>query len=223
MTQVIRDMARDERPRERMIMHGAQTLSNAELLALFIGCGKPGKNALDIARELLSEGMTRLARRELTALAKVPGIGVAKAARILAAFEFARRVASGEPEEPPDFDHYSIGAKLVKDYGRMNQERLGAIVLDARHRVLKQRELFIGTINNALVSTGDILRFVLLENGCAVVVYHNHPSGTCVPSAEDESFTDKLRYSLSTADIELVDHLIIGAHGYFSMKQKGLL
>jgi DNA repair protein RadC len=223
MTQVIRDMARDERPRERMIMHGAQTLSNAELLALFIGCGMRGKNAIDIARELLGEGMTRLARRELSSLAKVPGIGVAKAARILAAFEFARRVASGEPEDPPDFDHYYIGAKLVKDYGRMNQERLGAIVLDARHRVLKQRELFIGTINNALVSTSDILRFVLMENGCAVVVYHNHPSGACVPSAEDESFTSKLRYSLSTADIELVDHLIIGAHGYFSMKQKGLL
>lgn len=224
MTQVIRDMARDERPRERMMMHGAQTLSNAELLAVFIGCGTPGKNALDIARELLSEGLTRLTRRELSSLAKVPGIGVAKAARIVAAFEFARRVASGEPEEPPDFDHYSIGAKLVKDYGRMNQERLGAIVLDARHRVLKQRELFIGTINNALVSTGDILRFVLHEEtGCAVVVYHNHPSGTCAPSAEDESFTTKLRYSLSTADIELVDHLIIGAHGYFSMKQKGML
>ncbi len=223
MTQVIRDMARDERPRERMIMHGAQTLSNAELLALFIGCGMRGKNAIDIARELLGEGMTRLARRELSSLAKVPGIGVAKAARILAAFEFARRVASGEPEDPPDFDHYYIGAKLVKDYGRMNQERLGAIVLDAQHRVLKQRELFIGTINNALVSTSDILRFVLMENGCAVVVYHNHPSGACVPSAEDESFTSKLRYSLSTADIELVDHLIIGAHGYFSMKQKGLL
>lgn len=223
MTLIIRDMARDERPRERLMMHGAQTLSNAELLALFIGCGRPGKNAVDIARELLSEGLTRLTRREMSSLAKVPGIGVAKAARIVAAFEFARRVASGEPEEPPDFDHYSIGAKLVKDYGRMNQERLGAIVLDARHRVLKQRELFVGTINNALVSTGDIMRFVLLENGCAVVVYHNHPSGACVPSAEDESFTDKLRYSLSTADIELVDHLIIGAHGYFSMKQKGLL
>lgn len=223
MTQVIRDMARDERPRERMVMHGAQTLSNAELLALFIGCGKPGKNAVDIARELLSEGLTRLTRRELSSLAQVPGIGLAKAARIVAAFEFARRVASGEPEAPPDFDHYSIGAKLVKDYGRMNQERLGAIVLDARHRVLKQRELFVGTINNALVSTGDIMRFVLLENGCAVVVYHNHPSGTCAPSAEDESFTSKLSQALNTADIELVDHLIIGAHGYFSMAQKGLL
>ena len=223
MTQVIRDMARDERPRERMMMHGAQTLSNAELVALLIGCGKPGKNAVDIAREILSEGLPRLARRELTSLAKVPGIGIAKATRILAAFEFARRVASGEPEDPPDFDHYSIGAKLVKAYARMNQERLGAIVLDARHRVLKQREIFVGTINNALVSTGDIMKFVLLENGCACVVYHNHPSGTPVPSAEDQSFTERLQYSLGTADIELVDHLIIGAHGYFSMKQKGML
>lgn len=223
MTQVICDLPRDDRPREKMQMHGPHMLSNAELLALFIGCGRRGKNAIDIARELLGEGMSRLAAREFTALAAISGIGPAKACRILAAFEFARRVASGEPEEPPDFDTHSVGAKLVTKYGRLHQERLGAIVLDSRHRILRQREIFIGTINNALVSTGDILKFALLENGAAVVVYHNHPSGSSVPSAEDESFTKKLKYSLGMADIELVDHLIIGAHGYFSMKEKHMI
>lgn len=223
MTQVICDMPRDDRPRERMLTHGAQTLSNAELLALFIGTGKRGKNAIDIARDLLGEGLPRLSKRDASFLASVPGIGVAKATRIVAAFEFARRVASGEPEEPPDFIHHLYGARLVRQYGRAQQERLGAIVLDSRHRVLTQREIFIGTINNALVSTGDIVKFALMEGGTAVVIYHNHPSGNPAPSIEDESFTKKLQYSLTTCDIELVDHLIIGAHGYLSMREARLL
>lgn len=223
MTQVICDMPRDERPRERMLMHGAQTLSNAELLALFIGSGLHGKNAVELSRELLGEGLARLSEREVNFLASIKGIGIAKACRIKAMFEFARRIASRQEEDPPDFNHHSVGAKLVQKYGRACQERLGALVLDSRHRVLTQREIFVGTINNALVSTGDIMKFVLLENGAAVVVYHNHPSGNPAPSAEDESFTQKLKYSLSMADIEMVDHLIIGAHGYLSMKEKGLL
>ena len=223
MTQVICDMPSDERPRERMKMHGVQTLSMAELFAIFLGTGKHGKNAIDISRELLSEGIERLAQRDAKSLAAVPGIGEVKAARIIALFEFVRRMASGLPEEPPDFDQHIIGAKLVKHYGRLHQERLGAIVLDSRHRILSQREIFIGTINHALVSTADIMKYVLLENGAAVVVFHNHPSGNCAPSAEDESFTQKLKFSLQQADIEMVDHLIIGSYGFLSMRERGLL
>jgi DNA repair protein RadC len=223
MTQVICDLPTDERPRERLLMHGPQTLSNTELIALLVGSGKKGKNAIELSRELLAEGVHMLSRREPQFLAAIPGMGLAKATRILAAFELARRFNSGEPEQPPDYDIHVLGRTLVKQYGRQMQERLGAVVLDSRHRVLKQKEVFVGTIASALVSTGEIMKFVLLENGCATVVYHNHPSGNFAPSAEDESFTQKLKYSLSTADIELVDHLIVGAHGYLSMKERGLL
>ena len=223
MTQVICDLPRDERPRERLLMHGVRTLSETELIALLVGSGKRGKNAMDLARELLTEGINRLGAREVTHLATVSGMGIAKATRIVAAFELARRFNAGEPEQPPDYDRHLLCKKLINDYGRVRQEHLGAVVLDSRHRIIKQKEIFVGTINNALVSTGDIMKFVLLENGCACVVYHNHPSGTPVPSAEDQSFTERLQYSRGTADIELVDHLIIGAHGYFSMKQKGML
>lgn len=223
MTQVICDLPSDDRPRERMLMHGAETLSDAELVALFIGSGRRGRNAVEISRDLLSEGMARLARREVAYLTEVPGVGIAKATRIVAAFELARRIAAGKPDDLPIFDTHVLGTKLVARYGRHMQERLGAVLLDSRHRVLKEKEIFVGTINSALVSTSDIIRFALLEQGSAVVVFHNHPSGNPTPSGEDESFTQKLRFSLSTCDIELVDHLIIGAHGYFSMKEKGLL
>lgn len=223
MTQVIGDLPRDERPRERMVMHGAETLSNAELLALFLGSGKRGKNAIELSRELLSEGLMSLSRREMSQLTAVSGIGPAKAARLMALFEFARRFNSGEADAPADYDQHLLGRALVKQYGRHTQERLGAVVLDSRHRVIRQKEIFVGTTNSALVSTADIVRFALLENGTAVVLFHNHPSGNPTPSAEDESFTRKLKYSLSTADIELVDHLIIGSNGYFSMRERGLL
>ena len=223
MTQVICDLPRDERPRERLVMHGPQTLSEAELIALLVGSGKRGKNAIELSRELLAEGINRLGRREVAFLSAIPGMGLAKATRIIAAFELARRINSGEPEQPPDYDQHVLGRSLVKHYGRHTQERLGAVVLDSRHRVIKQKEIFVGTVNNALVSTGDIVRFALIEHGTAVVIYHNHPSGNPAPSIEDETFTQKLKYSLGTADIELVDHLIIGANGYLSMKARGLL
>jgi DNA repair protein RadC len=223
MTQVICDLPRDERPRERLLMHGAQTLSETELIALLVGSGKRGKNAIELSRELLGDGINRLGQREISYLAAIPGMGVAKATRIAAAFELARRINSGEAEQPPDFDRHVLGRQLVKTYGRVTQERLGAVLLDSRHRIIRQKEIFVGTVNNALVSTADIVKFALLENALAVVVYHNHPSGNAAPSAEDEAFTKKLQFSLGTTDIELVDHLIIGAHGYFSMKEKGLL
>src|SRR5687768_6172278 len=156
MTQVICDLPRDERPRERMLMHGAETLSDAELVALFVGSGRRGRNAVEISRDLLREGMSRLARREVAYLTEVPGIGVAKATRIVAAFEFARRIAAGKPDEPPAFDTHILGSTLVRRYGRHVQERLGAVLLDSRHRVLMEKEIFVGTINNALVSTSDI-------------------------------------------------------------------
>lgn len=223
MTRVICDLPCDERPRERMMMHGAPTLSEAELIALLVGCGTRGKNAIELSRELLAEGMNRLGGREVAFLATIPGMGVAKAARVVAAFELARRINAGEPEHPPDFDRHTLGAALIKQCARYRQERLGAVVLDSRHRIINQKEIFVGTVDSTLVSTKDIVRFALLEYGTAVVVYHNHPSGNCAPSPEDASFTSQLKNALATNDIELVDHLIIGAHSYLSMKERGML
>lgn len=223
MSQLICDLPRDERPRERLMMHGARTLSETDLIALLIGSGKRGKNAMELSRELLAEGIDRLSLREVAFLSAVPGMGVAKATRVIAAFELARRINAGVPEQPPDYDRHLFGAALVKQYGRYTQERLGAAILDSRHRMLGHKEIFVGTIKSALVSTADIMKYALLENSLAVVLYHNHPSGNPTPSPEDESFTDKLKAALTAADIELVDHLIIGAHSFFSMKEKGLL
>lgn len=224
MTDVIRDLPIDDRPRERMMAHGAETLSDAELFAIILGCGTQGKNAIQLAREILHEGITKLRDRDIATLADVPGMGMAKATRVHAALEIAHRIASGRPEEPPPLHIESLGQKLVGTLGRQTQERLGAVFLDARHRVVKQRnDIYVGTINNALVSTRDIIRYALNDGATGLVVYHNHPSGTATPSTEDRTFTTKLRDSLALVDVDLVDHLIIGAFGFASMRNCGFL
>jgi DNA repair protein RadC len=223
VTDVIADLPVDERPRERMFKHGPEILSDAELVAILLGSGVPGKNAIQLARALLTEGMTALSRRESSTFLKVKGVGPAKTARVLAAVELSRRIASDQPDELPEYDVHILGAKLVSGFSHYTQERLGAAFLDSRHGVMFQREIYVGTINNALVATRDIVRHGLIGNATAVVVYHNHPSGNPQPSLEDMMYTEKLKRSLSLVDLELVDHIIIGSHRFYSMLEKGQL
>jgi DNA repair protein RadC len=224
MTDVIADLPVDDRPRERLLKHGAETLSNAELLAILLGSGVVGKNAIQLARELLKDGLESFRGVDLTRLEKIPGIGPAKLTRIAAAIAFARRIFDHEPDDPPSYDRAALGRALLTHYAHQRQERLGGVFLDSRHRILKEeRGIYVGTINNALVSTRDIISLALNANATGIVIYHNHPSGGIVPSEEDLTFTTKLRSSLGLIDIDLVDHLIIGTHGYYSMKERGYL
>jgi DNA repair protein RadC len=223
MTDLICDLPADERPRERLLMHGAETLSSTELIAVLIGSGTRGKNALQLARELLgTTGVAALSTREVQQVAKTRGMGAAKAARIFAAFELSRRLTSKEIPELPLYELHEVGAKLVQTSSRHRQERLGALFLDSRRGILKQREIFRGTLNKALVSTREIIRYALEDDAAAIVLYHNHPSGNCTPSLEDRSFTTKMKESLALLDIELVDHLIVGSNAFYSMHTKGL-
>ena len=222
MTDIISDMPIDDRPRERLLAHGPRTLSDAELVGIVLGCGTCGKNAVQLARELLPGGIGALARREPAQLARYRGMGTAKAARIAATFEIARRLAAEKPIEHPPFDVDAMGAALVRANIRQRQERLGAYFLDARARIISQREIFVGTVNHATTSTRDILRTAVEENAVAIALYHNHPSGDPTPSQHDVDFTNQLNRALTAADIELVDHLITGGHQFYSMKRKGL-
>jgi DNA repair protein RadC len=226
MTDVIRELPVDDRPRERMFRHGAGTLSNAELAAILIGSGTRGKNAIQVARELLEHGTFKTLRnRDPKDFQSIPGLGSAKLARVWAAMELASRLTADEPEEPERvlYDAQDLGRTLVVQYAHKRQEHLGIVMLDGRNRILRQQEIYVGTINNALVSTRDIITTTLLEYAVGVVVFHNHPSGNPVPSDEDIRFTAKLGLSLAACDIALVDHLVLGAHGYYSMKERGKL
>lgn len=223
MTDVIRDMPPDDRPRERLLAYGPRTLSDAELMGIVLGCGTYGKNAMQLARELLTGGFDALAEREPAQMARLYGMGSAKAARVAATFEIARRISKQKPRKRrATFDVEITGSELVRALHRHRQERLGAYFLGARSQVLQQREIFVGTVDKTFVSTRDVLRIAFDANAVGVVVYHNHPSGDPTPSPEDVNFSKKLHEGLALADIELVDHLVIGAHGFVSMKRKGI-
>jgi DNA repair protein RadC len=223
MQELIADLPLDDRPREKMRRHGPEALSDAELIALLLGSGVRGKNAIQLGRELLRDGLGALGGVSADSMAKNPGVGLAKATRIGAAFEIARRLASSEAGDGAHYDDALVSRALISRYAHESQEHLGAVLLDSRHRVLKQCEIYVGTVSRALVSTRDVLRVALEANAVGVVLFHNHPSGDPSPSAEDLTFTKRVQQSLSLVDVELVDHLIVGAKRYCSMRTKGLL
>ena len=219
---LMRDIPKLSRPRERLLASGVKSLSDAELLAIVLGTGAEGKNVIELARELLlGGGLTKLRQRDVETLRKTRGVGPGKAARLAAVFELTHRLALETPVKP-EFDPKVLGRTLVTGYGHYPQERLGAVLLDSKHRMCRQREIFVGTKNRSLVSPGEIMRFALNDGAPAVVVFHNHPSGDPTPSDDDIDFTHKLKNSLNMLDIELVDHLVIGTHRFMSMKERGL-
>lgn len=219
---LIGDLPLDERPRERMARHGSQTLSDAELVAILLGSGTRGKGAIHVARELLSDGLRSLSTREWAPGQKVSGVGFAKWARVAAALELGRRLSAHcDGERDPIRDADSIARPLIARYSHYVQERLGAIFLDAKNRVIREREIYIGTLNATTVSTRDVLRYALQDNAAAVIIFHNHPSGDPAPSAEDIVFTRRMVEAGRLLGVDVLDHLILGTNRYVSLKQRG--
>jgi DNA repair protein RadC len=220
MTDLIRDMPIDDRPREKLLEHGPAELSNSDLLAILLGSGTRGTNAIQLARQLLREGVETLARQDVAALARIRGIGPAKATRLAAAFELSQR-RRRSPRRP--FDRKEFVKKLIQTAAHYRQERLGVALLDARQQIVRQRQIFIGTVNYTVVSTRDIIQFALQYDAISVVIYHNHPSGNSMPSQEDIHFTGKLFAALKLVDVELLDHFIVAGKSCCSMKDRGYL
>jgi DNA repair protein RadC len=219
---LMRDIPESCRPRERLLKNGVQSLSDVELLAVILGTGAPGKNVIQLARDLLRDGGWKgLRKRDIPTLRDESGIGDAKAARIAAIFELTHRITL-EVQEKERFNASLLGPKLISGYGHRPQEHLGAVLLDSRHRLGRQREIFVGTLSRAAVSPSEVLRFALSDHASAVVLFHNHPSGDPTPSPDDIAMTHKVRDSLRLLDIELVDHLVVSEHRYMSMKQASL-
>ena len=221
----IAELPDDERPRERLILHGSATLSDAELVAILIGSGTRGLSAIALARDLLQDGLHAMSRLEWPSDAgRFRGIGPAKATRIAAALEIGRRVASHkDPGRDPIRNPESIARSLVARYSHMNQERLGAVFLDSKNRIIREREIYVGTLNATTVSTRDVIRYALVDNAAAIILFHNHPSGDPSPSAEDLVFTRKMVEAGELMGVNVVDHLILGANRYVSLQQRGAI
>ena len=220
----IADLPLEERPRERLARHGPDSLSDAELLAILIGSGVQGRSAIHVARDLLKGGLRAMSQREWGQSSTPSGIGPAKAARIAAALELGRRLAAHvEIDSPAVRDPESIARPLIARYSHHVQERLGAIYLDSKNRVLREREIYVGTLNSTTVSTRDVLRYALEDHAASIIIFHNHPSGDPAPSAEDLLFTRRMVEAGRLMGVEVLDHLILGANRFVSLKQRGAM
>lgn len=222
----IRDWRKDERPRERLALHGAATLSDAELLAILIGSGSKGFSALDAARELLKSHseLSILASRDISDFKQVSGIGQAKAITLAAAFELAKRVQS-EPfskkktiNGPEDIAAYFI----PRMRGRM-QENFVVLLLNTANQVFRETVVSSGILNSSIVHAREVFRTAISESAASVILLHNHPSGNCTPSKEDIEITKKLAQAGDIIDIKVLDHVIIAGDDYTSFVKLGLM
>jgi DNA repair protein RadC len=222
----IRDWPSDERPREKLLDKGAAALSDAEILAILLRTGTPGRSALDLARDVLASfgSLRQLIAADRGRFCAAAGLGLVRYAELQAAAEIARRQLSqtlragpllASPKATRDF----LSARL-RD---LEHEVFCCIYLDKRHRLIQFEELFRGTIDGASVHPREIVKLALQRNAAAVIVAHNHPSGIAEPSQADELITQRVKEALALVDIRLLDHIIVGDGVSVSLAESGLL
>ncbi|MBS1215111.1 MAG: radC [Proteobacteria bacterium] len=222
----ISDWPENERPREKLLAQGAGSLSDAELLAIFLRVGVRGMSAVDLGRALLKQfgSLGALFAATPETLATVPGIGAAKSAQLKAALEIAARALR---EQARERDALSSPA-AVRDFLRLTlrgreHEVFVAVLLDAQNRVIHVEELFRGTLTQTSVYPREVVKCALRHNAAAVILAHNHPSGVAEPSQADRLLTEALRKALDTVDVKVLDHFVVGAGGGTSFAERGLL
>lgn len=215
-----------EGPRERLLHHGSRGLSDADLLAVFLGTGTVGRPVHDLARDLLglTGSLRGLLDRDPRQLAALPGLGPARAARLAAAAEMARRGLEqsmmradvlGNPAQTRSF--------LTARLRHLRYEVFACLFLDSQHRLIAFRELFRGTIDGASVYPREVVAECLQHNAAAVILAHNHPSGVAEPSTADRQITRRLVDALALLDIRVLDHFVIGEGNAVSFAERGLL
>lgn len=209
----IRDWPVTERPRERLLAKGAAALSDAELLAIFLRVGIRGKSAVDLARDLLAQfngKLAELAAASTASLAKLPGIGPAKAAQLSAALELARRSLINPLKERDAL----TSPQAVRDWlrlslGGLQHEVFVALWLDAQNRLISTEELFRGTLTQTSVYPREVVKRALANNAGAVILAHNHPSGVTDPSSADIALTSTLKQALALIEVKVLDHFVV--------------
>lgn len=215
-----------ERPREKLNRHGAEHLSEADLLAILMGSGATHLNAVELARRLLVHfgGLRALLAASATELGGQVGLGPARIARLQVLPELANRwLAERLPHGEALRDPASASQFLMLRLRDRPYESFCCLFLDNRHRVIQFSELFRGTIDGAAVYPREVVKDALANNAAAVILAHNHPSGIAEPSQADERITKRLKAALALVDIRLLDHLIIGDGETTSLCARGLV
>jgi len=222
----ITDWPEFERPREKLLQKGAASLSDAELLAIFLRTGVKGKSAVDLARELIARfgSLTELFAASRTDFCRTQGMGQAKYVQLQAVLEMSRR----ELQEQLQRGDALNSPQAVKDYLRLllggrQQEVFLALFLDTQHRVIVMEELFHGTLGQTSVYPREVVKRALAHNAAAVILAHNHPSGVTEPSQADQLLTHALEQALALVDVRVLDHFVVAGGQILSFAEQGLL
>jgi DNA repair protein RadC len=223
----MKDVAPSERPRERLLELGPQALSNEELLAIILRTGVVGLMVTDLARKLLVEhsSLMGLASASAQELSLTHGLGLAKSAQLKAALELGRRLMGEELADRPRISSPQDIADLVRlEMSTLDQEHLRVLLLDTKHRVIANRTLYIGSLNQSTVRVAEIFKAAIRENCAAIAIVHNHPSGDPTPSPEDVRVTQLIVEAGKLLDVDVLDHVIIGRGptAWVSLRQRGL-
>ncbi|EKF74341.1 DNA repair protein RadC-like protein [Alcanivorax hongdengensis A-11-3] len=222
----ITDWPSGERPREKLLQRGAASLSDAELLAIFLRTGMQGGTAVDLARQLLQQagGLRALLDLRAARMARLPGMGAARRAQLLAALEVGRRYLAEPLERGLPLDNPEKAGQLLTARLRgLPYEVFACLFLDNKHRLIVFEQLFQGTIDAAAVYPREVVRRAMEHNAAAVILAHNHPSGVAEPSQSDHAITRRLVEALGLVDIRVLDHLVIGDGGWVSLASRGAL
>jgi len=222
----MKDVPKEERPRERLLKYGASQLSNQELIAILIGSGTKHESVMDVANRLLIhfEGLKLLEEATIEEMTAIKGIGVAKGVTLLAAIELGRRIRQYVPEDRYIIRSPKDGANFVMESMRhLNQEHLIVLFLDTKNRIIHKQTIFIGSLNASIVHPREIFREAVKRSAASIICVHNHPSGDPTPSQEDIQVTKRLVEAGKIMGIELLDHIIIGNQKYVSLKEKGYI
>lgn len=222
----ITDWPASERPREKLIEMGADALSDAELLAIFLRVGVVGKSAVDLARDLLSQfgslnGIFAATERELS---QVHGIGTSKYVQLQAIFEMSRRALNEQLQARDVFQSpQQVRNYLVLKLGALTREVFMVLFLDAQNRLHAAEELFNGTLTQTSVYPREVVKRAIHHNAASVIFAHNHPSGVAQQSAADELITQQLKQALALIDVRVLDHFIVVGNQTLSFAERGLL
>lgn len=218
----MKELSPDDRPREKLLCHGAAALGDNELVALVIGNGSRRGSALAVANDVLAAhgGLHGLTRCTCDDLVRVVGIGRARAAQVVAAVELGRRtLARGPSARMRIGGPQEAAAFLMPRFGGRGVEQLGIVLLDTKHRVLRTAVLAIGTLNSSAVQPREVFREAAIGGAAAIVVFHNHPSGDPTPSPDDRELTRRLVAAGRLMGIDVIDHLVLGDTRYWSFKE----
>ena len=221
------DIPINERPMEKLIRFGADSLSNAELLAVILRTGTRGENIISLSNRILSEldGLDGLLNLNIEDISKIKGVKNVKASQILAIVELFNRFKTlkATKEQLKITSPKDIGNLLINEMSNLNQEVLKVVLLNTKNIVIGDKNIFKGTLNSSIVHPREIFREAL-KSGCAnIIISHNHPSGDPTPSKEDINMTLRIKECSNIMGIGLLDHIIVGNNKYISLKEKGII